>query len=194
MFLQTATGTTSSRTVTVLVQVEVLPALSVTVNVTTVEGASAQVKDVCDAAKGIAAKVQLSELPSLRSAAMRVGALRFTLTFLHTAVGGTLSTTVTVNEQVEELGTEAASVAVMVTVVVPKANVLPLGLVDAIDTTPVQLSVAVTIGQLAVASQVVAVVLTVKLDGQLVMTGAWLSDTMTLKAQVFVKPPASVAV
>jgi hypothetical protein len=82
------------------------------------------------------------------------------------------------------------SAAVPVTVVVPTLNVLP----DAGEETTValQLSVAVVVNVTA-ALQFPVVAVCVIADGQLI-TGAWLSVTVTVNEQVDVLPLPSVAV
>ncbi len=77
----------------------------------------------------------------------------------------------------------AASVAVAVTVVVPKVKVEPeAGLYDTVADP--QLSVAVA-ANVTTAVQVPAAVLEEIFDGQ-VIEGAWLSATVTVKVQVAV--------
>ena len=86
----------------------------------------------------------------------------------------------------------AASVAVYVTVVDPSGNIDP-GLIVLISITgPPQLSEAVGVVQLTVASHE-AFALTVILEGQAIV-GLVLSRTRTLNEQVDVFPPTSVAV
>ena len=96
--------------------------------------------------------------------------------------------TVTIKEQLLVL--PFTSVAVLVTVVVPTLNVLPEAGVDTIVDTP-QLSLAVT-ENVTTALQLFILPFTVIFDGQ-VMTGAWLSATVTVNEQVLVLPYISVA-
>src|SRR6185503_14790264 len=94
MFWQTAVGATSSFTVTVAVQVELLPFTSVTVSVTVFGPTLAQVKVL-----GVTLRLampQASLLPLFTWAAVIVAlpvASRFTVMFWQTAVGATSSFT-----------------------------------------------------------------------------------------------------
>ncbi len=98
---QTATGSVVSETVTVLVQVLLLPFTSVTVSVTVLGPTLAQVNVV-----GVAdseAMLQLSELPLFTSAAVMATEPpppRMTVMFWQTATGSVESATVTVLVQV----------------------------------------------------------------------------------------------
>lgn len=104
--------------------------------------------------------------------------------------GLTLSFTVTVKEHVEIF--PFASVAVYVTVDIPRGKVLP-GVLLLVKVESVQLSEAVGAVQDTVAwHEALAVV--VILEGQPVMTGFVLSFTVTLKEHVETFPFASVAV
>jgi hypothetical protein len=106
-------------------------------------------------------------------------------------VGAWLSTTVTVNEHVAVL--PLVSVAVQVTVLVPRAKVEPLVGAQLL-VTPGQLSPMVGALQvIAGDEQVPDAVFVAILAGQ-VIVGAWLSTTVTVKLQLFVLPLASVAV
>src|SRR6266516_4297258 len=118
MFWQTAVGGTESTTVTVAVQVEVLPLLSVTVRVTVLVPMVAQSKLVWLRLR--LAMPEASVLPLSSWTAVMVAwplASNWTVMFWQTAVGGTESTTVTVAVQVEVL--PLLSVTVRVTVLVP---------------------------------------------------------------------------
>lgn len=115
---QIATGGVMSFTVTVAVQVETFPFTSVTVNVTVFAPTFEQEKLFGDTL--IEAIPQLSELPLLTWAAVIVAApeaFRLTEILRHKAVGGTLSTTVTVDKQVATF--PLLSVTVKVTVLAP---------------------------------------------------------------------------
>src|SRR5216683_1455616 len=117
-FWQTATGGTESTTVTVAVQVELLPLLSVTVRVTVLAPMLVQSKLVWLRLR--LAMPQASVLPLLICAGSMVPwplASNSTLRFWQTATGGTESTTVTVAVQVELL--PLLSVTVRVTVLTP---------------------------------------------------------------------------
>lgn len=127
IFLQSAVGGTLSTTVTVAVQVETFPLLSVTVNVTVFEPILAHVN--VDGETESEAIPQASFDPLFTCAAVIEAvpaAFRFTVTFLQRAVGGVLSITVTVAEQVDEL--PLLSVTVKITLLVPTfAQVKELG-------------------------------------------------------------------
>src|SRR5213594_254730 len=118
MFWQTAVGGTVSTTVTVAVQVEVLPLLSVTVRVTRLVPTLLTSKLVLSRLR--LAMPEASVLPLSSWTAVMVAwplASNWTVMFWQTAVGGTESTTVTVAVQVELL--PLLSVTVRVTVLVP---------------------------------------------------------------------------
>src|SRR5262245_24751376 len=100
-----------------------------------------------------------------------------------------MSLTVTVKVHVAVL--PCASVAVLVTVVVPTAKLVALaGTLDTV--TPGQLSVAVT-AKVTLLAHAPGAALTVTLAGQ-VIDGACVSLTVTVKVQLDVLPRASVAV
>jgi hypothetical protein len=102
--------------------------------------------------------------------------------------GGVLSVTVTLKVQVDLF--PAASVAVYVTAVVPRANVAPAGMSATIAAQLIVVGgVHVTTFEHSLAAR-----LTVIVDGQPVMTGGVLSVTVTLKVHVDLFPAASVAV
>jgi len=106
-------------------------------------------------------------------------------------VGGWRSSTVTVNEQVEEF--PAPSAARYTTVLIPNGNVLPEGRpLIKVMLGAVQLSLALIEPYETTAVHNPGAVLAVTLAGQLI-TGAWLSTTVTVKEQVAVFPAASVA-
>lgn len=97
---------------------------------------------------------------------------------------------VTVNVQVLTL--PFTSVAVYVTVVVPIGNDSPLLWFVVSDAIP-QLSVADGSVHVATAEQA-APALIVILEGQLLITGNWVSFTVTINVHVLTLPAASVAV
>jgi hypothetical protein len=102
--------------------------------------------------------------------------------------GRVVSVTVTVKLQVDLF--PAASVAVYVTEEVPKLNVAPDGMFDVIVAQLMVVGgVHVTTFEHSLAAR-----LTVRLDGQPVITGSVLSVTITLKVHVDLFPAASVAV
>jgi hypothetical protein len=107
--------------------------------------------------------------------------------------GGSLSFTVTVNEQVLTLPT--ASVAVYEIVVTPWGKLEPLNKpVDCVTVTPAQLSLAVGTTQLTGALQTPGNVETVMFDGQVVNEGTSPSETVMVKEQFAALPAPSVAV
>src|ERR1043166_9075945 len=118
MSLHTAVGATLSTTVTVPVQVEVLPLLAVTVSVTGLVPVVVQSKLVWLRIR--LGMPEASVLPLSSWTAVMVAwplASNWTVMFWQTAVGGTVSTTVTVAVQVEVL--PLLSVTVRVTRLVP---------------------------------------------------------------------------
>jgi hypothetical protein len=133
---------------------------------------------------------QLSDAVALKfTIAPQVPASVFTLMFEGTLiVGSSLSLTVTSKEQVVML--PAASVAVAITVVVPVAKTEFDGI--EVETVAEQLSVAVGL-KATTAPQLPASVFTVMFEGH-VITGNWLSTTVTVNEHVVVLPAASVAV
>ena len=131
-FWQLATGRTVSITVTVPVHVEVLPLLSVTVKVTVLAPTLAQVK--LEGLTDSVAMPQASVEPLLTWAAVTLtvpDAFRYLVMFLQLATGRTVSNTVTVALQVDEL--LLLSVTVKVTVLAPTlAQVKLEGLTDSV--------------------------------------------------------------
>ena len=122
---QTAVGLVLSSTVTVAVQVEVLPLTSVTVRVTVLAPTFEQLK--LDGATLIPARPQLSEEPLLMSDAVIVAEplpSRATVMSRQIAVGAILSSTVTIAVQDEVL--PVGSVAVRVTLLLPTSLQLKL--------------------------------------------------------------------
>src|SRR5260370_1260870 len=128
MLLHLATGFTLSSTVTVLLQVETLPLLSVTVRVTVLGPTLAQVKLFGLTLRE--ARPQASLLPLSTSAGIMPAwpvASSWTVMFLQAATGWVSSTTVTVVPQVALL--PWPSLTVSVTVLAPTlAQVKELGL------------------------------------------------------------------
>src|ERR1043166_2983958 len=128
MFLQAATGAVLSTTVTVAVQLSLLPLLSVTVKVTVFGPTLAQVKVSGLTLREAIPQASLEPL-STSDAAMVAWpvASRLIVIFWHLATGLTLSSTVTVLEQLELF--PLASTRVRVTVLGPTlAQVKALGL------------------------------------------------------------------
>lgn len=172
---QTMVGSWLSVTVTVCVQVAVLPAPSVTVHVTVV----APNGKLAGASFVTLATVQLSEVvgePRVTPVAEQEPASVFALTLEgHTMVGFWLSVTVTVCVQVAVL--PALSVTVQVTVVVPNGKLDGASLVTLAT---IQLSEVTGVPKATeVAEHEPASVLTVILEGQ-VMTGFSVSVTETV--------------
>src|ERR1044071_8871108 len=103
-------------------------------------------------------------------------------------VGAEVGTTTTVKVHLDVL--PCASVAVLVTVVVPTAKLLPLaGLL--LTVTPAQLSVALTV-KVTLLEHAPGAAFTARFAGQ-VICGTSVSVTVTVKLQVEVVPCASVA-
>ena len=118
LFGQLIAGSTLSSTVTVAVQLELLPLLSVTVSVTVLAPTSEQVKP--EVLTVLVSMPQASVEPPSTSAAVMVAeplASRSMVMFWQTAAGRVLSSMVTVAEQVEVL--PAASLAESTTVLAP---------------------------------------------------------------------------
>jgi hypothetical protein len=164
-----------------------LPAASVAVEITVVVP---RLKVEPEAGTEATVAEQLSVAVELKfTTAPHEFASVFTIIFEGQVITGAwLSTTVTVNEHEVEL--PAASVAVEVTVVVPRLKVEPEAGTEV--TVAEQLSVAVTL-KFTTASHEFASLLTVMLEGQ-VIAGAWLSTTVTVNEHEVEFPAASVAV
>jgi hypothetical protein len=176
-------------TVTVKEQVLVLPLPSVAVPVTVaVPTANVLPESGLVITAGLP---QLSVAVTVNvTAAWQVLISAFTAIFDEQLITGTwLSITVTMNEQVLVL--PLPSVAVLVTVWTPTVIVLPEAGLDTTVALP-QLSLAVTV-KFTVVVQSPASAFRLKPDGH-VITGAWLSTTVTVKEQVAVLPLPSVAV
>ncbi len=184
-------------TVTVNVQVAVLPATSRAVHVT---GVVPWLKNVPDAGThvtvtapgqvSVATGVVNATVEPIVQVAVGESALAVVVTFVgHVIVGTRVSVTVTVNEQVAVLFD--ASRAVQVTVVTPTLKLDPEAGTH-VTVAPGQLSVTVGAGNVTTAAQV-TVALAVWLAGQ-VTTGAWVSLTVTVNVHAAVLADASVAV
>jgi hypothetical protein len=107
--------------------------------------------------------------------------------------GNSLSVTETVNAQVAVL--PLASVAVYDMLVTPIGNVDPDGKpAVCVNANPAQLSLAVGAAQNTIAPHVPGVLFTLIFAGQLVNTGTWLSNTVTVNEQVVALLLASVAI
>jgi hypothetical protein len=190
-FWQTAVGGVISLTVTVAVQVDVFPLLSVTVRVTVFAPTLEQVNE--EGETDNEAIPHASELPLFTCAAVIVAApdeLRFIEIFWQTAVGAVLSITVTVAVQVEVF--PFASVTVKVTVFAPTlAHVNAEGETD-----------SEAIPQASVEPLLTCAAVMVALPDELRFTeifwqmavGAVTSTTVTVAVQVEVFPFTSVTV
>ena len=113
-----AVGGVTSRTVTVAVQVAVLPLPSLAVNVTVFAPKFAQVKLVADRPKLGVPQLSVEPLLICDAVILALPPLKFTVMFWQLAVGGVTSRTVTVAVQVAVL--PLPSLAVNVTVFAPK--------------------------------------------------------------------------
>jgi hypothetical protein len=168
------------KTVTVKLQVEVLPEASVAVQLTVVTPTGKQLPE---------GGLQMIVVPGQLSVvvAVKVTTLQASLTVAVTAVwfagqaitGGSMSLTVTVNEQLAVR--LLASVAVQLTVVTPFGKAVPEGGVQTTPT-PGQLSLAVA-AKVTTAEQELASVLRTMFTGQ-AMVGFWVSLTVMVKLQL----------
>src|ERR1043165_3315501 len=192
IFLQAATGAVVSTTVTVAVQLSLLPLLSVTVKVTVFGPTLAQVKVSGLTLREAIPQASLEPL-STSDAAMVAWpvASRLIVIFWHLATGLTLSSTVTVLEQLELF--PLASTRVRVTVLGPTlAQVKALGLTlreampQAASLEPLSTSAAV-LRAWPVASSCTVIFLQAA-------TGAVLSTTVTVAVQLSLLPLLSVTV
>jgi hypothetical protein len=191
---QSITGSVSSVTVTWKLQLAVLPAASLTVQLTV---------DVPTGKVEPEAGVQTGE-PTPGQLSLTVGG-GYVTTPVHIGpppgtgsgfggqvmVGAVLSTTVTVNEQVASL--PAASRTVQVTVVIPSENEEPEGGTQLGAPTPGQLSLTVGSAQVTVAEHIPLAEAGAGAGGQ-VIVGSCASFTVTSKQQVAWLPDESVAV
>ena len=118
MFLHIAVGATLSCTVTVEVQVDILPLLSVTVKITVFAPTLEHVNVFGDTVIFFIPQASLEPLSICEAIILALPvASNCTVKFLHIAVGATLSCTVTVEVQVDIL--PLLSVTVRVTALVP---------------------------------------------------------------------------
>jgi hypothetical protein len=186
---QLATGASTSVTVTVNAQMFVLPAASVAVQTTVVTplakalplAGTHTMLSPAQLSAVVAEKVTLLEHEPVEV---------FTARFAgQLATGASASVTVTVNVQMLVL--PLASVAVQTTMVTPLAKALPLAGTHTM-LSPGQLSVVVATKVTLLEHEPVEV-FTARSAGQLA-TGASASVTVTVNAQMFVFPAASVAV
>jgi len=190
---QVITGAVTSLTVTTDVQVEVLPVESVTVSITLLLPTLLQLKVALFIAN--VTGEQLSNEPLFTIDAVMVAfpaASKSTVIGLHIAVGATLSNTVYVVVQVELL--LAASVTVIVTVVIPIPTVEPTAgdCVITRDPVAVQLSLAVTVPvKFGTVDVQAALVKPVCGAAQVIIVGLMLSVTVNVLLQVVVLFEAS---
>jgi hypothetical protein len=139
---QVIAGGCASFTVTVNVQVAVLPAASVAVDVTVVVPTGKKLPDAGTLTTVTPGQLSLAVTLKLTTAPHWFGLFETVILAGQVIAGGCVSFTVTVN--VQEVALPAASVAVDVTVVVPTGKKLPdAGTLTTV--TPGQLSVPVTL-------------------------------------------------
>src|SRR5690606_3625608 len=193
MFWQATTGAVTSSTVTIAVQLLVLPFTSVAVRVTLLSPTLLQSK--MSMSIEMFATPHWSVLPPSTSAAT-IPALpnssNCMVMFWQTATGASVSITVMVKLQV--LTFPFTSVAVNSMVLTPTGNWLPLGRPAVWTTVSIpQLSMAMVMGKLTVAKQSLASVFAVMFAGQAIV-GAMLSSTVTIVVQVETFPFTSVTV
>jgi hypothetical protein len=190
-------GATGSVIVTIASQVEILPQISVTVNVTVFGPISEQVNAVFDAVRD--AIPQLSELLLLMSAAVMVAlppVFNGTVMFLHAAVGTIRSFTVRVWLQVAlfpaasfiiqvlltEIGQLPEATSLYVTEVIPQLSLAVPRLVAFSNSASVEAAVSTEYTGPIIAA--VEQPLIFRIGGQVVITGNSLSVTVTVKLQV----------
>jgi hypothetical protein len=185
---QVITGGCTSLTVTVKVQVAVLPVASVAVEVTVVVPTGKNEPEAGTAATVTPGQLSVAFTAKFTTAPHWLGSLLTVIFAGQVITGGCTSFTVTVNVQVAVL--PAASVAVAVTVVVPTGKKEPDG-GTATTVTPGQLSVADTT-KFTTAPHWLGSLPTVILAGQ-VTTGGCVSLIVTSNEQL-TGPQALVAV
>jgi hypothetical protein len=173
------------------VQLFVLPLASVATEVTSVPP-TGKAEPLGGVLVTLITPPQLSEAVTLKVTLLEHRpAAALTVMFAgHMITGAWVSRTVTVNVQVLVL--PAASIAVLVTTVVPTRNDEPLGGTLTITGVPGQLSVPVTV-KVTLLEHWPGAVLTVMLAGQL-MLGGCVSRTMTRCWQKLVLPLVSVTI
>jgi hypothetical protein len=182
-------GGSVSLTVTVKEQVLVLPLASMAVQFTVVTPLG-KVEPLEGAQLTVApGQLSLAVAAYVTTASQAPGAVFTTMGAGHVAVGGSVSLTVMVKEQLAVL--PLASAAVQFTVVLPLGKVEPLAGAQ-LMLAPGQLSLAVAV-KVTTASQAPGVVLTVMGAGHVAVGGS-VSLTVTVTEQVLVLPLASVAV
>src|ERR1043166_5544409 len=186
---QPGTGRSVSLTVTVKVQLEVLPLASGAGHTTLVVPFANLEPDAGTHRIEPPGQLSVSVARKLTLLAHCPGAVLTVIGPGQLIVGGWLSTTVTLKVTFEVL--PPASVAVHTTLVVPIAKLVPDAGTHRIEL-PGQLSVNVA-RKLTLLAHWPGAVLTVIGPGQLIV-GGWLSTTVTLKVQFEVLPLASVAV
>src|SRR5207253_357818 len=186
---QVITGDCTSFTVTVKLHVALLPLASVAVLVTVVVPTAKLLPLAGTLAMFVTAQLSVAVTTNV-TLLEHVPANTFTTRLVEQViVGGSVSVTVTVKLHVVLL--PLVSVAVLVTVVVPTAKLLPLAGTLAMFVTA-QLSVAVTTN-VTLLEHVPANTFTTRLVEQ-VITGDCTSFTVTVKLHVALLPLASVAV
>ena len=184
-------GASLSFTVTVKVEVVLLPEASVAVTVTVVVPTGNVLPEAGSATTVTEPELSVAVGRVNVTAAPQVPASIVADTAGASATTGA-STSVTVTVKVEDELLPEASVAVQVTVLTPMAKSLPEAGVQT-TVTPGQLSLAAGAVKETVAVALPASVLTL-MSAFLPMTGASVSFTVTVKVEVEVLPEASVAV
>src|SRR5437867_1169195 len=186
---QLGTGRSVSLTVTVKVQLELLPLASVAVHTTFVVPLAKLAPDAGRHSTEPPGQLSVNENAKLTLLAHCPGAVLTVMLPGHAGTGRSVSVTVTVKVQFELL--PLASVAVHTTFVVPLAKLEPDAGTHRIEP-PGQLSVNEK-AKLTLLAHCPGAVLTVMLPGQL-GTGHSVSLTVTVKVQFELLPLASVAV
>ncbi len=180
-----------SVTVTVKVQLLVLPLASVAVLVTVVVPTGNVLPLAVLVTKFVTPQLSVALAKNVTLLRLhRPGSAANTRLLEQVITGFCVSVMVTVNVQVVML--PLASVAVLVTVVVPTGNVLPLAMLLRRFVT-LQLSVPLTVKVTLLRLHWPGSAGRIRLVGQ-VSVGFWLSVTVTVKVQELVLPLASVAV
>jgi hypothetical protein len=183
-------GGSMSLTVTLKLQLVVLPEASVAVQVTRLIPAGKAVPFVGLQIRLTLVQLSVAVASKVTTWPQSPGAVLVTMSVGHEIVGGSVSLTVIV--KVQALVPVLASVPVQVTVLVPLGKVEPLAGTQ-MKLAPEQLSVTRGDANSTTCSQSPGAVLVTRLGGQSIAGGS-LSLTVTLKVQVLVLPLASVAV
>ena len=182
-----------SRTVTVAVQVAVLPLPSATVRVTTFDPRFEQVKALWDTTCAVGVpQLSVELLLTWEAVMVALFPLKFTVMFWQRAVGGVTSRTVTTAVQVAVL--PLPSLAVKVTTFAPRfEQVKPLGDTDCAFTAP-QLSVEDPVFNTCAAVKLALFPLKFTVIFWQTAVGGVLSCTVTTALQVALRPLLPVTV